>query len=84
MKKFFKRSSALFFAAILSSFSVIESLAQTVRQSKDWEKEWESTIQAAKKDGKLVFHSGNSVEPYFQEFEKKFRVIGLSPAPRSA
>ena len=75
MKKFFRRSSALFFAAMLSSFPVIESLAQTVRQSKDWEKEWESTIRAAKKDGKLVFHSGNSVEPYFQEFEKKFPEI---------
>ena len=75
MKKFFKRSSSLFFAAILSSFPVIDSLAQSVRQSKDWEKEWESTSRAAKKDGKLVFHSGNSVEPYFQEFEKKFPEI---------
>ena len=78
MKTFFKRSSSLFFAALLSSFPVIDSLAQTVGQSRDWEKEWEMTIRAAKKDGKLVFHSGNSVEPYFHEFQKKFPEIKVT------
>jgi len=36
------------------------------------------TIQAAKKDARLVFHSGNSVEPYFHEFQKKFPEIKVS------
>src|SRR5262245_8931730 len=78
MKRFFNRSSSMFFAAILSSFLVISSPAQTLGQSTDWEKEWKMTIQAAKKDARLVFHSGNSVEPYFHEFQKKFPEIKVS------
>jgi len=75
MKKFFNRSCSMLFAAILSSFLVIGSPAQTLGQSGDWEKEWEMTIQAAKKEGKLVYHSGNSAELYFRVFRKKFPEI---------
>ncbi len=75
MKKFFNRSSWVFFTAILGSFLVIGSPAQTLGQSGDWEKEWEMTIQAAKKEGKLVYHSGNSAELYFRVFRKKFPEI---------
>jgi iron(III) transport system substrate-binding protein len=78
MKKFFNRSSSMFLTAILGSLLVISSPAQTAGQSWDWEKEWEMTIQAAKKEGKLVFHSGNSAEPYFHEFEKKFPEIKVT------
>jgi len=78
MKKFFNRSSSMFFAAILSSLLVSSSPAQTQEQSKDWEKKWQATIQAAKNEGKLVYHSGNSSEPYFQEFQKKFPEIKLT------
>jgi iron(III) transport system substrate-binding protein len=78
MKKFFNRSSSIFFTAMLTSFLVISAPAQTAGQSKDWEKEWEMTIQAAKKEGKLAFHSGNSVEPYFHEFQKKFPEIKVT------
>ncbi len=78
MKKFFNRSSAMLFTAILSSLLAISSPAQTQEQSGDWEKEWKMTIQAAKKEGELVFHSGNSVEPYFYEFQKKFPEIKVT------
>jgi iron(III) transport system substrate-binding protein len=75
MTKFFNRSRSIFFAAILSSFLVISSPIQTVGQSGDWEKEWKMTIQAAKNEGKLLYHSGNSTEPYFHEFQKRFPEI---------
>ncbi len=75
MKKFFDRSSSIFFAAILSSFLAMSSPAQSLGQSGDWEKEWEMTIQAAKKEGRLVYHAGDSAEPYFNEFGKKFPEI---------
>ena len=78
MKEFFNASIPTFFAAILSSFLVIGSPAQSAGQSADWEKEWKMTIQAGKKEGKLVFHSGNTVEPFFYEFEKKFPEIKVS------
>jgi hypothetical protein len=78
MKELYNRSSSIFFVVILSSFVVISSPFQTVGQSRDWEKEWKITIQAAKKEGKLVFHSGNSVEPYFHEFQKKFPEIKVT------
>ncbi len=66
MKKFFNRTGSIFFTVIFISFLVISSPAQTQEQSGDWEKEWQRTIQAAKNEGKLVHHSGNSAEPYFQ------------------
>jgi iron(III) transport system substrate-binding protein len=78
MKKFFNRRSSIFFTVILCSFLVVSAPAQTAGQSKDWEKEWEMTIRAAKKEGKLAFHSGNSVEPYFHEFQKKFPEIKVT------
>jgi iron(III) transport system substrate-binding protein len=78
MKKFFNRSSSMFLTAILSSLPVISSPAQSVGQSGEWEKEWKVTIQAAKKEGELVFHSGNSAEPYFHEFHKKFPEIKVT------
>jgi iron(III) transport system substrate-binding protein len=76
MKKFFNRSRSTLFAAILSSLLAISSPAQ--EQSRDWEKKWQTTIQAAKAEGKLVYHSGNSSEPYFHEFQKKFPEIKLT------
>lgn len=78
MEKSFNRKCSIFFTAILSSFLVIGSPAQTLGQSGDWEKEWEMTIRAAKKEGKLVFHSGESAEPYFHEFQKKFPEIKVT------
>ncbi|MGH7835528.1 MAG: ABC transporter substrate-binding protein [Candidatus Binatia bacterium] len=78
MKKSFNRSSAMFFTAILSSFLIAGAPAQAQEKSRDWEKEWKTTIQAARKEGKLVFHSGNSVEPYFHEFQKKFPEIKIT------
>src|SRR5215510_16380922 len=78
MKKLFNRTSVIFCTAILSSLLVISSPSQTMGQSGDWENEWKVTIQAAKKEGKLVFHSGNSVEPVFNEFQKKFPDIKVT------
>ena len=78
MKKFFNPSSSMLFTAILSSLLVSTSPAQTQEQSRDWEKKWQATIQAAKNEGKLVYHSGNSSEPYFQEFQKQFPEIKLT------
>ena len=78
MKKFFDRSSWMFFTAILSAFLAVSSPDQTLGQSGDWEKEWEMTIQAGKKEAKLVFHSGNSTEAYFREFRKKFPEIKMN------
>ena len=78
MKKLFERSSPIFFATLLSSFLIIGAPARSAEQNTEWEKEWKATIQAAKKEGKLVFHSGNSVEPYFHEFEKKFPEIHVT------
>jgi iron(III) transport system substrate-binding protein len=78
MKRFFDRSSSIFLTAILSASLLIGSPGQTVGQGRDWEKDWKMTLQAAKKDGELVFHSGNSVEPYFHEFHKKFPEIRVT------
>src|SRR5262245_28734134 len=72
--KFFNQKNTTLYAAIVM-FLVIGSFARGQEQGGDWEKRWQKTIQAAKSEGKLVYHSGNSSEPYFQEFEKKFPEI---------
>jgi iron(III) transport system substrate-binding protein len=78
MKKSFNRSSAAFFAAIFASFLIVSPPARAQEKSRDWGQEWKMTVQAAGKEGKLVFHSGNSVEPYFHEFQKKFPEIKVT------
>ena len=40
-----------------------------------WQKEWDGTIAVAEKEGKLVYHSGNSNEPVFREFQKRYPKI---------
>lgn len=75
MKKLINLMGSMFFTAIFISSPVISSPAHTQEQRADWEKEWERTVHAAKNEGKLVYHSGNSAEPYFHEFEKKFPEI---------
>ncbi len=44
-------------------------------QEPQWEKEWERTIAAAKKEGKLVYHAGSASAPYFREFQKRYPEI---------
>jgi iron(III) transport system substrate-binding protein len=78
MNRSFSRTGAAFFSAILSSFLVVGPPARAQEKSRDWEKEWKTTVQAAGKEAKLVFHSGNSVEPYFHEFQKKFPEIKVT------
>ena len=75
MKRFYDRSSSIFLTAILGTFLIVSSPAQSLGQSGDWKQEWEMTIQAAKKEGRLVYHSGNAAEAYFNEFSKKFPEI---------
>ena len=75
MKNCFNRSNAIFLVTILNSLLLISSPARSQEQSKDWEKRWQMTVQAAKNEGKLVYHSGNSSESYFHEFQKKFPEI---------
>ena len=70
MKKFFNECSWMFITAILSAFLAVSSPAQSLGQSGDWGKEWDETTQAAKKEGRLVYHAGDSAEPYFNEFGK--------------
>ena len=78
MEKCFNSQDPMMLSTAILMFVVLGSLAQGQEQSGDWEKRWQKTIQAAKNEGKLVYHSGNSSEPYFQEFEKKFPEIKIT------
>ncbi len=75
MKMFFDRFGSMLFTALLSLFLAVTSPVQAQGQNGDWEKEWKMTIQAANKEGRLVYHAGDSAEPYFNEFGKKFPEI---------
>ena len=62
-----------------SAFAVLLFLVggvQTARgEQAQWKKEWGKTIAAAKKEGKLVYHSGTSNEPVVRAFQKKYPEI---------
>jgi hypothetical protein len=78
MVKSYRQRSFLFLTATIGSFLVFTWSAQVQGQTGDWEREWQKIIQAAKKEGKLVFHSGNSTELYFHEFQKRFPEIKMT------
>lgn len=40
-----------------------------------WEEEWEKTVAAAKKEGRVVLVTNRGFSPYFAEFEKKYPEI---------
>ena len=64
---------------LISFFNFLLFLAAGVDvalgQQPQWKKEWERTIAAAKKEGKLVYHAGSASAPYFQEFQKRYPEI---------
>jgi iron(III) transport system substrate-binding protein len=81
MKRYFSRIRSAFVAvvaAVLSSLLAGASAAQPQEPGGDWEKRWWRTIQVAREEGRLVYHSGNSSEPYFREFHKKFPEIKVT------
>ena len=68
--------------ALGSVFGVLLFLvagAETGRgEQAQWETEWEKTIAAAKKEGKLVYHSGSTSEAFFRAFQKKYPEIKVT------
>lgn len=46
-----------------------------VQAQSDWRTEWEKTLAAAKKEGRLVIHAGPGKEAFFAEFDKKYPEI---------
>jgi len=64
---------------LISFFNFLLILAAGVDvgfgQEPQWDKEWERTIAAAKKEGKLVYHAGSASAPYFREFQKRYPEI---------
>ncbi len=59
---------------LLVALVVLGSLKNSEAQA-TWQKEWQQTVQAAKKEGKVVLHVSESYEPIFREFQKKFPEI---------
>ncbi len=62
-------------SAFISFLFVVAGADISGGQQLQWEKEWNQTIAAAKKEGKIVYHSGNSIEPVFREFQKRYPEI---------
>ncbi len=62
-----------------SAFAVLLFLVGGVQsargQQAQWEKEWERTIAAAKKEGRLVYHAGSTSEAFVRAFQKRFPEI---------
>jgi iron(III) transport system substrate-binding protein len=55
--------------------AVSASLAGHGQSASDWKSTWEETVQAAKKEGRVVVYTFPGQELVFQEFQKKFPEI---------
>ncbi len=53
---------------------VLAPLARAQSQS-DWKAEWDKTVEAAKKEGRLVIYHGSDTERIFAVFQKKYPEI---------
>ncbi len=64
-------------ALALVSMAVLSVLGpQSNLEAQDrWKADWEDTLRAAKKEGRLVLHVSESYEAIFAEFQKKFPAI---------
>jgi len=45
----------------------------------DWKAEWEKTVAAAKKEGRVVIYHGSGTYEIFQSFQKKYPEIKFVP-----
>lgn len=66
-------------------FFALPAGALLAAQSKHgWEAEWDKTVQAAKKEGKLTIYISEVYEEVFREFEKKYPEIKVLAVPALA
>lgn len=68
------------FAAVTFVLFLLSVPATFAAQAEAWKAEWEKTLQAAKKEGRLVLYGSADYEKLFAEFQKKFpeiRVTGV-------
>jgi iron(III) transport system substrate-binding protein len=64
---------AIFFVAGVLAIATAAVAAQT-----DWKKDWEDTLAAAKKEGRLVLYGSADYEQLFGEFQKKYPEIKVT------
>ena len=62
-------------AGIVFSILLLPGAVANVQAQSDWRTEWEKTLAAAKKEGRLVIHAGPGQEAFFAEFDKKYPEI---------
>jgi iron(III) transport system substrate-binding protein len=68
------------FAAVTFVLFLLSVPATFAAQAEAWKADWEKTLQAAKKEGRLVLYGSADYEKLFAEFQKKFpeiRVTGV-------
>jgi iron(III) transport system substrate-binding protein len=64
-----------FFAASLSLFLL--GFVGDLRGQSDWKREWEKTLQGAKREGQVVIYDNVSNDRVYQEFQKKYPDLKL-------
>ncbi len=78
MKKRWVRSQAFIF--IVTVF-ILFSMVKCGNAQDSWKAEWERTLRAAKKEGKVVLYSSQTYVEIFQEFQKKYPDIKVITVP---
>lgn len=64
-----------YIAGIVFAILLLPGAVANVQAQSDWRTEWEKTLAAAKKEGRVVIHAGPGQEAFFAEFDKKYSEI---------
>ena len=64
-----------YIAGMVFAILLLPGAVANVQAQSDWRTEWEKTLAAAKKEGRVVIHAGPGQEAFFAEFDKKYPEI---------
>src|ERR1044071_8184675 len=77
MKKRFWLSGIL---VLLTALWLLSSVADAAEPKPGWQLGWDTLLQAAKKEGQLVYYGTDTVERLLREFEEKFQIKAIAAA----
>lgn len=67
--------------ASLFSLEFLSGAAGAGESKPGWPSEWEKVLQAARKEGQVVYYGTDTIETLMREFEKKYQINAVAAGP---
>lgn len=81
MKKFFFTCSMFVLLVSFFSLEFLSGIASAGDAKPAWQLEWDKVLQAAKKEGQVVYYGTDTIETLMREFEKKYPIKAVAGGP---